>query len=297
MVLPATPLEALADEAMTEIPVIDARNRLNGLSNREWLKRTKSVWYSRPGARDALKSQHPATFAETDILRLIELFTRPGALVLDPFLGSGSTLMACLMAGRRGRGIELVPKWVRIARGRLALFLEKLDRDQRLIDPDRDIYEGDSREVLRDFSDDTFDFVVTSPPYWNILHKERGMKVAAERRTKALPTRYSDRSDDLGNLPSYEEFLDELSCVWHETARVMVPSSFMAVVVSDFRHGDRYYLYHADTARVIQETGLLLKGTIVLVQDSKNLYPYGIPYTFVPNVHHQMVLVFQKPAV
>lgn len=292
MVLPATPAEAVADDV-----VVDARNRLNGLSNREWLKRTKSVWYSRPGPRDNLKSQHPATFAETDIVRLIELFTRPGALVLDPFLGSGSTLMACLMCGRRGVGVELVPKWVRIARGRLALFLEKASREQRcLVDPDRDVLEGDSRDMLREFADDTFDFAVTSPPYWNILHKERGMKVAAERRGRDLPTRYSNRSDDLGNMPSYEEFLDELSSVWEETARVLAPGAFMAVVVSDFRHGDRYYLYHADTARVLEDTGLKLKGTIVLVQDSKNLYPYGIPYTYVPNVHHQQVLVFQKPA-
>jgi DNA modification methylase len=292
MAFPATPPDVAADE----FPV-DARNRLNELSNREWLKRTKSVWYSRPGPRDALKAQHPATFAESDILRLIELFTRPGALVLDPFLGSGSTLMACVLCGRRGRGVELVPKWVRIARGRLALFLEKATREQRrLVDPDRDIFEGDSREVLPTFRADTFDFCVTSPPYWNILHKERGMKVAAERRLRDLPTRYSDRSDDLGNLPSYEEFLGELLSVWQETARVLVPGAFMAVVVSDFRHGGRYYLYHADTARVIEQTGLVLKGTIVLVQDSKNLYPYGIPYTFVPNVHHQTVLIFQKPA-
>lgn len=292
MVPPATPAEAV-----TEDVVVDARNRLNGLSNREWLKRTKSVWYSRPGPRDTLKSQHPATFAETDIVRLIELFTRPDALVLDPFLGSGSTLMACLLCGRRGVGVELVPKWVRIARGRLALFLEKATREQRcLVDPDRDVLEGDSRDVLREFSEDTFDFAVTSPPYWNILHKERGMKVAAERRRRDLPTRYSNRADDLGNLPSYEEFLDELGCVWEETARVLSAGAFMAVVVSDFRHGDRYYLYHADTARAIEGTGLKLKGTIVLVQDSKNLYPYGIPYTYVPNVHHQQVLIFQKPA-
>lgn len=274
---------------------VDPRNRLNDLSNREWLKRTKSVWYSRPGPRDALKAQHPATFAETDIVRLIELFTKNGERVLDPFLGSGSTLIACLMCGRRGIGIELVSRWVEIARRRVRHYLVT-SAVLPLVDPTCDIIEGDSRHVLAAMPADCFDFVVTSPPYWNILHKEHGMKQARERRSLNLPTRYSDLDEDLGNLPSYEAFLEELYGVWEQVARVLRPGRYLAVVVSDFRHGDRYYLYHADTARIVERTGLVLKGAIVLVQDNKNLYPYGIPYTFVPNVHHQMILLFQKPS-
>jgi DNA modification methylase len=275
---------------------VDARNQLNELSNREWLKRTKSVWYSRPGPRDPLKQQHPATFAESDIVRLLELFTKPGQWVLDPFVGSGSTLIACLMAGRRGVGIELVERWAEVARQRVKNFIaaHRLAWAD-LVDPERDILVGDSRQVLRRLADDSFDFVVTSPPYWNILHKECGLKVTVERRRRALPTRYSDRHDDLGNLASYEDFLQNLMPVWQQCARVLKPEKYMAVVVSDFRHGERYYLYHADTARCIEQTGLVLKGSLVLVQDNKALYPYGIPRSFVPNVHHQMILIFQKP--
>jgi len=276
---------------------VDPRNRLNDLSNREWLKRTKSVWYSQPGPRDALKAQHPATFAESDVARLIELFTKRGERVLDPFLGSGSTLIACLMTRRLGLGIELVPRWATVARRRVRGYLARSggSAQEPTIDPNRDIICGDSRHVLAAMPPDCFDFAITSPPYWNILHKERGMKQARERRNLNLPTRYSDLADDLGNLSSYEAFLDELHCVWVEVARVLRPGRYLAVIVSDFRHGDRYYLYHADTARIIERTGLVLKGTIVLVQDNKNLYPYGIPYTFVPNVHHQVVIVLQKP--
>ncbi len=274
----------------------DPRNRLNALSNREWLKRTKSVWYSRPGPRDELKQQHPATFAESDVARLIELFTKPGESVLDPFLGSGSTLIACLMTGRRGVGVELVERWARVARQRIRRFLaQRNGYPEPLVDPKRDVIVGDSRVVLRQFDDGSFDFIVTSPPYWNILHKERGMKVEAERRRLRLPTRYSRRPDDLGNIPSYEEFLRQLRPIWAECRRVLAPGRYMAVVVSDFRHRERFYLYHADTARQLESVGLVLKGTIILVQDNKNLYPYGIPYTYVPNVHHQIVLILQRP--
>jgi DNA modification methylase len=275
----------------------DPRNRLNELSNREWLKRTKSVWYSRPGPRDSLKQNHPATFAETDVARLIELFTKRGEIVLDPFLGSGSSLIACIMTGRRGVGVELVEHWANIARARVRRFLAQSGPDfAHLVNPERDVLMGDSRIVLTHFPDQSFDFVVTSPPYWNILRKEHGMKVAAERKHRMLPTHYSEREDDLGNLPSYERFLRELGDIWGQAARVLKHRRYMAVVVSDFRHGGRYYLYHADTARIVEQgAGLVLKGTIVLVQDNKGLYPYGIPYSFVPNVHHQIVLVFYKP--
>jgi hypothetical protein len=46
--------------------------------------------------------------------------------------------------------------------------------------------------------------------------------------------------------------------------------------------------------KIAEECGFVLKGVIVLVQDSKELYPYGYPFSFVPNVHHQNILVFCK---
>jgi DNA modification methylase len=271
----------------------DPRNRPNDLTNREWLKLTKSVWYSRPGPRDELKSQHPATFGETDIERVISLFTKSGETVLDPFLGSGSTLIACARTGRRGIGIELVPRWVDLATERVA---EHSDQPGLFDDTSPDealqIIEGDSAEVLADFDAASVDLIVTSPPYWSILAKG-GAKVAAERQD--LPTKYSERADDLGNVLDYDDFLDSLCDIWRECERVLRPGRYMVVVVSDFRHGPRYYLYHADIAREIEGTGMVLKGTTVLVQDNKGLYCYCIPYSYVPNVHHQIMLILQKP--
>ena len=273
----------------------DARNRLNDLTNKEWLKLTKSVWYSRPGPRDKLKSQHPATFGESDIERVISLFTKSGQLVLDPFLGSGSTLIACAATGRRGIGIELVPQWVEIARARLAKAAIAPAADcEAVADGHFEIIEGDSATVLNDFETGSVDLIVTSPPYWNILAKEGGSKTEIERAD--LPTRYSERSDDLGNMPEYEDFLVSLGDVWAQCHRVLRAGGYMVIVVSDFRHRSRYYLYHADIARSVEKTGMVLKGTTALVQDNKALYAYGIPYSFVPNVHHQLMVILQKPA-
>jgi DNA modification methylase len=260
-----------------------AVNDLNDLPAKEWVQQTKSVWYSRPGARDRLKKLHPATFAEKDIERLICVFTKKGGRVLDPFLGSGSTLLACAATGRTGVGIELSAHWAGIAGQRLS----NISRGSEM-----DILTGDARDVLPDLEAESFDLVVTSPPYFSILEKARDHKSKAER--KGLATKYGDDARDLGNLSSYAEFLVELTGIWKHCRRLLKPGKYICVVVTDFRDGPRYVLFHADVARTLEDAGFVQKGLVVLVQDNKALYPYGYPYSFVPNIHHQNVLVFRK---
>lgn len=268
---------------MTEIA--DPRNKLNELTNRDWMVETKSVWFSRPPQRDELKAQHPATFAESDIVRLIEFFTKPDGKVLDPFVGSGSTLVACAQTGRCGVGIELIEQWAEIAKRRV---------DAQEPTSEQQIFTGDAREVMGQIDDGSFDFIVTSPPYWSILRKDLDHKVKAERKSKGLQTRYSDQSNDLGNTESYEQFLEELGVVFRQCWRVLATRRYMCVVVSDFRHGSKFIAYHSDISRVMESVGFSLEGITVLVQDSKNLYPYGLPYAFVSNIHHQYILTFRK---
>ena len=273
---------------LKEKTIIDPRNTLNELTNTEWMVETKSVWFSHPPQRDKLKAQHPATFAESDIIRLIEYFTKPGQMVFDPFLGSGSTLVACAQCERRGVGIELVEEWADVARQRVADVGSPIEQS---------IHAGDSRDVIRTFDDDSFDFIVTSPPYWMILRKDLDHKVKSERKSKGLSTRYSDEKNDLGNVESYDEFLVELEKVFSECMRVLKGKKYMCVVVSDFRHKSRFVAYHSDITRVVESVGFTLEGITVLVQDNKNLYPYGIPFAFVSNIHHQYILVFRNNCI
>lgn len=258
----------------------DPRNRLNDLSNKKWIQETKSFWLSRPGPRDDLKTQHPATFAESDISRLIRFFTKGGDLVLDPFVGTGSALVACEQTGRQGVGIELIGRWADIARQRA---------------PNSTIMLGDARRVLRGFKEESVDFVVTSPPYWSILNKELDHKTRAERVRRGLDTTYSEDPLDMGNIKSYELFLEEIGVVFAECLRVLRPGKYIGVIVSDFRHDSEYVMYHSDIAGLLQTRGFVLKGLIVLLQDDKNLYPYGMPYDYVPNIHHQYIVVARKP--
>lgn len=275
-----------------------AVNDLNDLPPKEWVQQTKSVWYSRPGARDKLKIQHPATFGEKDIGRLICCFTKRGGLVLDPFLGTGSTLVACAETGRNGVGIELAPRWADMRPAQIApltcqtVLATDEEGERPGAHPILRVTEGDARVELPKLDSASFDFIVTSPPYFSILEKAKDHKSRVER--KGLSTKYSDDARDLGNLSSYAEFLAELTGIWKECHRILKPGKYICVVVTDFRDGPRYVLFHADVAGTLEDAGFVPKGLVVLVQDSKALYPYGYPYSFVPNIHHQNVLIFQK---
>lgn len=271
---------------------VDPRNVLNDLSAREWIAETVSVWIQRglgAGHADAqIEKQHPAPFSFSDVRRLIRFFTKSGQTVLDPFVGVGSTLKACALEGRKGIGIELSDRYAQLAEERLrrevgGLF-STLYPQQVLV--------GDSRELLKGLADDSVDFVVTSPPYWNILHKE-DHKARQERSSKQLDTRYSDNERDLGNIESYSEFLREVSAILGECGRILRPKKYMAIVVSDFRDKANFVMFHADLARALEEYGIALRGIKILYQRHKRVFPYGYPFAYVPNIHHQYILILQ----
>lgn len=280
-------------EATTEKAAVDPRNSLNDLTSSEWMSETVSVWTQRglgAGHPDTqIERQHPAPFSFTDVSRLIRFFTKNGGTVLDPFVGVGSTLKACALEGRCGIGIELSPKYAQLAKERL----EKEVRDLFANVKGQRVLVGDARILLKELETNSIDFVVTSPPYWNILHKE-DHKVRQERRANGLDTRYSDDGLDLGNIHDYKKFLVEVAMVLGESGRVLKPKKYMAVIVSDFRDRSRFIMYHADLASALQSYKLELRGVKVLHQKFKKIFPYGYPYAYVPNIHHQYILILQN---
>ena len=275
-------------------PRVDPRNTLNDLTAKEWIVDTISVWNQRGlGARHPdtrIERQHPAPFSFTDVQRLVQFFTKSGQLVLDPFVGIGSTLKACALSQRKGIGIELNPHFVELSRDRLATEIG----DMFSTVTDQQIIHGDARDVLPTLADESVDFVVTSPPYWSILKKE-DHKVRQERLANGLLTDYGDDHRDLGNIATYDDFLIVLTGLFGECARLLKAGKYMAIVVSDFRHKSRYVMFHADLARSLESIGLEMRGLKVLYQRHKKVYPYGYPYAYVPNIHNQFILILQKP--
>lgn len=209
-------------------------------------------------------------------------------MVFDPFMGTGSAGIAALRLNRKFIGIELYPEWFEIAR-------KRIDKNIPLFQNfNCTLYLGDSLEVMKEkLKDDTVDFIVTSPPYWNILSKV-DRKAKRERVNAGLPASYGFHEKDLACLPDYHEFLSKLRLYFSEMFRVLKTEKYAAVIVSDFRHRERYYLFHADVARILEDVNFVIQGLIVLVQNNKNLYAYGYPTTYVPNVCNHFVIIARK---
>lgn len=279
--------------------VYDLRNKINDLTGTQWMPETKSYFFQKglgaghPHAQ--IEKQHPAPFSFQDVQRLIEFFTKKGDIVMDPFLGVGSTLKAAALCERSGIGIELSSKWADLARQRLDIEVGEGTSDNHTI------ITGDSCVELKLLERNSVDFIVTSPPYWAILNKKADHKVKKERLENQLATNYSDNHQDLGNIDSYEDFLDVLTDdIFKESAEVLKPEKYMNIVVSDFRHKSDFISFHSDLIQRLNKLSLsnnyelTLQGVKVLLQNHKSLLPYGYPYAYVENIHHQYILVFRK---
>lgn len=281
-------------------PQVDPRNKLNALTGREWMPLTKSYQYqkglgaSHPHAQ--IERQHPAPFSFQDIQQLIEFFTKPGMTVLDPFGGVGSTAKACAVSGRIAISIELQKQWHDLAIKRIdSEVSEGASNNHRFINED-------SRVALKNLEEKSVDFIVTSPPYWSILNKKADHKVIKERVSQNLATKYADEDpNDLANVEEYQEFLDVLvKDFMVPSAKALRENKYLCMVVSDFRNKSEYVSFHSDLIQKLNKCSiddtysLALQGTKVLIQNHKSLMPYGYPFAYVENIHHQYILIFRK---
>ena len=265
------------------------RNKLNDLPGRVWIQETKSNWKQKGLGKSHphtfYERLHPAPFSYQDVGRLIRFFTKSNDQVLDPFCGIGSTLKACAFLDRKGTGVELSSTWAELAEERLIVEVGN-HHNQKVICED-------IRTALSDFRSQQFQFVVTSPPYWNILTKAGDHKVKEARIANNLATQYSNSQQDLGNIKEYEGFLNELTNICRQVATKIEDKRYMAIIVSDFRHGSLFYPFHSDLYHNLCDDTIKLVGISTLEQTHKRLYPYGYPFCYIPNIHHQYILLFQ----
>lgn len=247
------------------------------------------------------KELHPAQFPVSLVQKLLKIFTLPGDLVLDPFLGSGTTLAACLSEGRHGVGVDISPDYVKAAKTRLKRpldkFLEEESYTQQLAicEDSRNLLNLEKiHDFLKQHKKPGFDLFVTSPPYWDVL-------TAAHKKTVLSPDRhpekYTDLETDLGNIHDYETFLTSLSEVFKGSFELLAPGKYGVVIVMDIRKKSRVYPFHSDVIQLLTEIGFSYQDLIIWNRDREYnfLRPMGYPTTFIVNKVHEFILLFRKP--
>lgn len=269
------------------------RARLNDLSGREWIRFTRSWFVGRPPPRSPRELAHPAKFPEALAEEFVRFFTRAGEWVLDPFAGTGSTLVAARRLGRPSLGVELNPEFAR-------LCAERLLAEPPGSTVSAGVVRGDARRVealWRSRGLPAAGLVLTSPPYWDMLRRGRGgVRSVHRRRAEAgLATQYSADPYDLGNLADYDRFLDELVPILRSAGALLAPGKYLVVVLQNLRDPDgRYRTLAWEVARRLDAPPLEFQGERIWCQDSKPLGIWGFPITFVPNIHHHYCLVFRR---
>lgn len=263
--------------------IYDTRNKLNDLTGREWAIFTKSWFVHNPPQRSKKEVLHPAKFPESMIAEFIKFFAKKGEVVLDPMVGTGSTLVACDKTGRRGVGIELTKKWADIA----------TERTRQIV------IRGDARELktlIAQKGISQVDFCITSPPYWNMLKKSRGhvLSLQKQRKAKGLEEYYSDDPRDLGNVEDYEDYLNSLSDIYNQVYDVLRPGRYLVVICQNILTPDGDMVPFAwNLGRKLAKRYVLRQEKLWL-QDNKLLGIWGYPSRYVSNVHHHYCLIFEK---
>jgi len=98
------------------------RKGKSDITKKEFLEYTKSIWKVTSETKMRL---HPAPFPVELAKRIIKLYSFIGEVVLDPFIGSGTTAIACVMLNRKFVGCEISPEYVRMAKERLKPVIEQ----------------------------------------------------------------------------------------------------------------------------------------------------------------------------
>ncbi|TMI63841.1 site-specific DNA-methyltransferase [Candidatus Bathyarchaeota archaeon] len=257
---------------------LSPHNKLNDLTGREWIKFTKSWFIHRPERRADAKILHPASFPESLAKEFILFFTKRGDTVVDPFLGTGSSLVACLETGRNGVGIEVMEKYSSIAESRLRIVAG----------------EADSPSTVKVLHVGLADYCITSPPYWNQL--KRSDLRQKKRVELGYDTNYGDNPEDVGLIEDYEEFLAVLKQVFNEVYRIMKPKGYLTIITNNVFQNGRLYPLAFDTVRTlaIEPCAWVPKDEKIWCQDDKALLPLGVNSAWVGNRHHQYCLIFRK---
>ena len=266
----------------------DQRNTLNDLDGRTWLLLTKSFWTSESCPMDKGAYSHPAPFMIKDVEKLISMFTKRGMTVLDPFVGSGTTIIASNNLGRRCIGIDLNEEYQTLFNNRVE-NIEIIEGTQYIV--------GDSNCVLDNIEE--VDYIVTSPPYHNILRNDSKGTRNDNGKNYRMSARdgveyYSENENDLGNFDKYEDFLQALKSIMTKAFARLRNKKYASIIISDFTVNKKEVCVQADIVRIMQEIGFEFAGTTILMQTVKPLYPFGYPFAYKINHHHQNIINFRK---
>ncbi len=267
-------------KSLTEV----RRSVVNDINLNRWKEydtiRTDSLWLvDRRDASGAHEAWYWGNFIPEIPRQMMLRYTRAGDWVLDPFAGSGTTLIECRRLGRHGLGIELNAEVVAQASCRVAEEPNPFGVTTTLVTADSTTL--DFRALLGAHDVDQVQLLILHPPYHDIIC-------------------FSDGERDLSNAPDVEAFIESFADVVSRARKVLEPGRYLVVVIGDKYQDGAWIPLGFYVMQAVMEQGCRLKSVVVKNLDrtrakrsQQALWRYRALVSGFYVFKHEYILVFQ----
>lgn len=269
---------------------------LSCIEARDWMKNQIGVWQFMYEPRDIRdKKVHPAVFPIAMAKRVIEQFTHKGELVLDPFVGSGTTLLAAQDLERNALGFDLKQEYADLSNSRVS----EPPGDSRCRQM---AFCDDARNIANRVAPGTVKLAFTSPPYANILNRERKNKSRRgdlrQNEQFGKVEQYSQDPRDLGTLEA-DDFEREISEVFRLMMPVFDEKAHVIINITDAWIDGKRVPLHINIINAMRAAGYEFRNTIIW--DRRNLVNkigiFGWPSSYITmGTTFEYILDFTLPA-
>ena len=239
----------------------------------------------KPPPRKEKVKLHPAKFPEILVEKYIKQYSNAGDNIFDPMSGTGSTQLAALSMQRNAYGCELADHFHEIALHRITHIDHNNDYYLAL----DDAWNFDKHERFPAY----FDYIITSPPYWDMLNMD-GAHTQKARNRNGLRTNYSELDTDIGNCANYDIFLTRLLKIYNKILLRLKPGGYFTVIIKNIKKKGVIYTFAWDIVENLTKK-VDISQIHFWLQDDIRIAPYGYGNAWVSNTFHQYCLTFKKP--
>jgi len=272
-----------------------AANKINCLTAKDWIQSQVAIWefyYTGRDVRD--KKIHPAVFPIGLPAKCIQLFTHRGELVLDPFVGIGTTLLAARDTSRNAVGFDLKDAYILYSK-------KRLDQDRSGGSTKQLAVCDDARNIPEYLDEETVALTVTSPPYANILNrprKNKSIRGNLRRNEHYLKVQqYSNDPRDLGTMDA-KTYAAVLGQIYEGILPLLRPKAHCVINLTDLWWENKRVLVHVYVIEALQKAGYELRN--IIIWDRRNLVNkvgiFGWPSNYITlGTTFEYILDFWKP--